>query len=56
MSNRSRSIIRGVAVFIVLIAVLMELGILETPVTESFKFWLAVIAIGLLLFSTKRDK
>ena len=53
MSNKTRSILKGIAVLLVLLAVLMELKILIIPAVVVYKFWLVVIAFGLLLVGSK---
>jgi hypothetical protein len=53
MSNRTRSILKAVAVIIVLLAVVMQLQWVIIPSISVYKFWLVVIAFGLLLISTK---
>ena len=53
MSNRTRSIIKAVAVVVVLLAVVMQLQWVIIPSISVYKFWLVVIAFGLLLISTK---
>jgi hypothetical protein len=53
MSNRTRSIIKAVAVVVVLLAVVMQLQWVIIPSISVYKFWLVVIAFGLLMISTK---
>jgi len=53
MSNRTRSIIKAAAVVIVLLAVVMQLQWVIIPSISVYKFWLVVIAFGLLLISSK---
>jgi hypothetical protein len=53
MSNRTRSILKAIAVILVLLAVLMQLQIIIIPAVSIYKFWIVVIAFGLLLISTK---
>ena len=53
MSNKTRSIIKAIAVVLVLVAVLMQLTWLIIPVIYGYKFWLVVIAFGLLLIGSK---
>ena len=53
MSNRTRSILKAVAVVVVLLAVVMQLQWVIIPSIGVYKFWLVVIAFGLLLISTK---
>jgi hypothetical protein len=53
MSNRTRSILKAVAVVVVLLAVVMQLQWVIIPSVSIYKFWLVVIAFGLLLISTK---
>jgi hypothetical protein len=53
MSNRTRSILKAVAVVLVLLAVVMQLQWVIIPSISIYKFWLVVIAFGLLLISSK---
>jgi hypothetical protein len=53
MSNRTRSIIKAVAVILVLLAVAMQLQWIIVPTVTIYKFWLVVIAFGMLLISSK---
>jgi len=53
MSNRTRSILKAAAVVIVLLAVVMQLQWVIIPSISVYKFWLVVIAFGLLLITSK---
>lgn len=53
MSNRTRSIIKGVAVLLVLLAVMMQMQWVVIPALASYKFWIVVIAFGMLLISSR---
>ena len=53
MSNRTRSILRAVAAVIVLLAVLMELHVVIIPAIAVYKFWMVVVAFGIMLISSK---
>ena len=53
MSNRTRSILKAVAVILVLLAVLMQLQIVIIPSVAIYKFWIVVIAFGLLMIASK---
>ncbi|HEX6224584.1 MAG TPA: hypothetical protein VFZ52_09250 [Chryseolinea sp.] len=53
MSNRTRSILKVLAVILVLLAVVMQIGWVIIPSISGYKFWFVVIAFGLLLFSSK---
>lgn len=53
MSNKTRSILKAIAVVIVLMAVLMDLGIVMIPAISIYKFWMVVIAFGVMLISSK---
>lgn len=53
MSNKTRSIIKAIAVIFVLLAVLMQLQIVIIPALAVYKFWIVVIAFGLILISSK---
>lgn len=53
MSQRTRSIIKLIAVLIVLLIVLGELSIVIIPFLAPYKFWLMVIAFMMVLISSK---
>lgn len=53
MSNRTRSILKAIAVIVVLIAVLMELDIVAIRSVNPYSFWMVVISFGILLISSK---
>lgn len=53
MSNKTRSILKAVAVIIVLLCVMMHVGWVVIPIISPYKFWLTVIAFGLLLIGSK---
>jgi hypothetical protein len=53
MSNRTRSIVKGIAVLIVLLTVMMQMNWIAIPAIAAYKYWLVVIAFGLVLISSK---
>lgn len=53
MSSKTRSILKAIAVILVLLAVLMELKIIIIPAIAVYKFWIVVIAFGLMLVGSK---
>lgn len=53
MSNKTRNILKAIAVIFVLLAVLMQLQIVIIPAVSVYKFWIVVIAFGLLIISSK---
>jgi hypothetical protein len=53
MSNKTRSILKAVAVVLVILAVCMEFGWIIIPVIIAYKFWIVLVAFGMLLFSSK---
>jgi hypothetical protein len=53
MSNKTRSILKVVAVILVLIAVMMNFGWIRIPTLNQYQFWYVVIGFGLLLISSK---
>jgi hypothetical protein len=53
MSNKTRSILKAVAVILVLLAVLMHLNWVVIPAIAYYKFWIVIIAFGLLLIGSK---
>ena len=53
MSNRTRSILKATAVVLVILAVCMEVRWIIIPVIDAYKFWIVLLAFGLLLLSSK---
>jgi hypothetical protein len=53
MSNKTRSILKAIAVVFVLLAVLMQLRIVIIPAMVSYTFWIVVIAFGVVLITSK---
>jgi uncharacterized protein YhdP len=53
MSNKTRSVLKGIAVIIVLLAVLMHIGTVAIPAISVYRFWMVVISFGMLLIASK---
>lgn len=53
MSNKTRSILKVTAIVLVLLAIMMQLGWIVIPAILGYKFWIVVIAFGLLLVGSK---
>jgi len=53
MSNKTRSVLRIIAVLLVLLAVLIELHVVSIPAINYMRFWMVVIGFGLMLISSK---
>jgi hypothetical protein len=53
MSNKTRSILKAIAVIMVLLAVVMQMGWVAIPAIAVYKFWIVIIAFGVLLLSSK---
>lgn len=53
MSNKTRSILKAIAVILVLLCVMMQLGWVVIPAISVYRFWITVIAFGLLLIGSK---
>jgi hypothetical protein len=53
MNQKTRSLIKGIAVLVVLLAVLMELQFVLIPALSPYKLWLVVIAFAMVLFTTR---
>jgi hypothetical protein len=53
MSNKTRSILKITAIVLVLLAIMMQLGWIVIPAIAGYKFWIVVIAFGLLLIGAK---
>jgi hypothetical protein len=53
MSNKTRSILKAIAVIMVLLAVVMHIGWVAIPALAVYKFWIVIIAFGLLLIGSR---
>lgn len=53
MSNKTRSILKVAAVLLVLLCIAMHLQWIIIPAISVYKFWLVVIAFGMLLVAAK---
>jgi len=53
MSNKTRSILKAIAVVVVLLCVAMQLQWVIIPAISVYRFWLVVFAFGILLISSK---
>ena len=53
MSNRTRNLIKGASVLLVILAVLMDRSIVIIPALAEYRFWIVVIAFGMMLFTSK---
>jgi hypothetical protein len=53
MSSKTRNLLKGLAIILVILAVVMELDILIVPALVAYKFWLAIIGFALLLFVSR---
>jgi len=53
MSNKTRSILKITAIVLVLLAIMMTLGWVVIPAVSVYRFWIVVIAFGLLLVGSK---
>ncbi len=53
MSNKTRSILKLVAILIVVLTVLMKLSIIIIPALVPHLLWMVIIAFGLLFISGK---
>lgn len=53
MSNKTRSILKAIAVVLVLLCVVMELRWVVIPAIAAYKFWIVVISFGVMLISSK---
>ncbi len=52
MNNKMRSLLKVVAMLLVLLAVLMELNVVFIPALAGIKFWMVVVAFGLMLITS----
>lgn len=53
MNNKARSIIRAVAVILVLLSVVMQLRWVIIPAIDAYRFWIVVISFGMMLITSK---
>lgn len=53
MSNKTRSVIKAIAVILVLLCVIMQMGWVIIPAISPYKFWIVVLAFGTLLITSK---
>jgi hypothetical protein len=53
MSNKTRSILKAIAVILVLLAVVMKLGYVSIPALAAYTFWMVVLGFALVLFASK---
>jgi hypothetical protein len=53
MSNKTRSILKAVAVVLVILAVSMEFRWIIIPTISVYKFWIVIVAFGMVLLSSK---
>lgn len=53
MSNKTRSILKAIAVILVLLSVMLQIGWVAIPAISVYKFWIVVIAFGVLLITSK---
>jgi hypothetical protein len=53
MSNKTRTILKAIAVILVLLMVLIHLGYISIYGVGVYQFWIVIIAFGLLLVSSK---
>jgi hypothetical protein len=53
MSNKTRSILKVTAVVLVLLTLLMTFNVIIIPSISVYKFWIVVVAFGLLLIGSK---
>ncbi len=53
MSNKTRSVLKALAVILVILAVVMQLELIIIPSLIAYKFWLAIIGFALLLFASR---
>jgi hypothetical protein len=53
MNNKTRSVIRAVAIILVLLSVVMHLHWVIIPAVIDYRFWLVVVAFGMILITSK---
>lgn len=53
MNNKTRSLLKGIAMLLVLIAVLIHLDYISIKYVDANRFWMVVTGFGLLLVGSK---
>ena len=53
MDKRTRSILKTIAILLVLVAVLVDLDVLVLNAIEPYKFWMTVLGFGVLLLASR---
>ena len=53
MSKKITSLLKVVAILLVLMAVLMQLQIVIVPALSAYKFWMVIIGFCLVLITSK---
>ena len=53
MSNKTRSILKALAVVLVILAVAIRLGWVSIPAVNGYNFWIVVIAFGIVLIGSR---
>jgi hypothetical protein len=53
MSNKTRNVLKAIAVLLVMISVAMKLGWIIIPSVAGYLFWIVIVSFGLLLISSK---
>lgn len=53
MSNKTRSVLKAIAVVLVLLAVVMKLGYVSIPALAAYTFWMVVMAFAAILLVSK---
>jgi hypothetical protein len=53
MSNKTRSVLKGIAIVLVLLAIVMKQQWIIIPAIYGYTFWMVVVGFGLLLISSK---
>ncbi len=53
MSNKTRSILKVLAIIVVLLTVLMQLQIVLIPALSGYSYWMVVLSFALLLLASK---
>lgn len=53
MSRRNRSLLKGVAILLVLVAVLMKMDVIIIPALSDYIFWIVVIGFAISLITSR---
>jgi hypothetical protein len=53
MNNKTRSVIRAVAIILVLLCVVMQMRWVIIPAIDGYRFWIVVVSFAAILITSK---